>query len=52
MLDDEANGIHIIVTVILEIILNQLRQESPSFGQTVVWGYVRSLGFKVTWEQV
>ena len=36
----------------LEIILHHLRHELPSFGQTMVWGRIRSMGFKVTREQV
>ena len=32
----------------LREILYQLQQELPSFGQTMVWGRIRSMGFKVT----
>ena len=36
----------------LRTVLQQLRQELPSLGQTLVWGRVRSMGFEVTRKRV
>ena len=36
----------------LREVLQQMRRELPSLGQTLVWGRLRSLGFKVTRARV
>ena len=36
----------------LREVLRQMRRELPSLGQTLVWGRLRSLGFKVTRARV
>ena len=36
----------------LREVLQQMRRELPSLGQTVVWGRLRSLGFKITRARV
>ena len=36
----------------LREVLQQMRRQLPSLGQTVVWGRLQSLGFKVTRARV
>ena len=36
----------------LRTVLHRLRQELPTLGQTMMWGRLRSMGFKVTREKV
>ena len=36
----------------LKVVLNSLRKEHPSMGQTMVWGQLRAMGFSVTRERV
>ena len=36
----------------LELVVRQIRRSSPSLGQTMVWGTLRSMGYRVTMERV
>jgi len=36
----------------LLVVLRHLRSDTPSMGQTVVWGRLRSMGFRCTRERV
>ena len=36
----------------LELVVRQIRRSSPSLGQTMVWGTLRSMGYRVTRERV